>query len=73
MNDFLNAASIYLFIKIILLILIAFYILFAAVIVRQEELMSRVVEIPFSPLLRIVAIIHFVASLAIFVLALLLL
>lgn len=54
-----------------ILILYVFYILFALIMVRQEELMSRVVEIPFSPLLRVITIIHLVAALAIFTLAIL--
>lgn len=61
------------FIQLGILVLIAMYIVFAAVIVRQETLMSRVVEIPFSPVLRIVALGHFLVSLVAFFLALLIL
>lgn len=43
-------------------ILVLLYTIFAAIIVRQEQLMSKVVEIPFSPVLRMVAIVHLVIS-----------
>jgi len=49
------------------------YIIFAAIIVRQEQLMAKVVEIPFSPILRIIAISHLIASFVVFFLALTLL
>ena len=60
-------------VQLAILILIGMYIIFAAIIVRQEQLMSKVVEIPFSPVLRMVALIHFIASLVVFFLALILL
>jgi len=61
------------FTKLAILILIGLYIIFAAIIVRQETLMSKVVEIPFSPILRVTAISHFIASVVIFLLAFILL
>jgi len=61
------------FIKIGVLLLILIYLVFAAIIVRQDDLMSRVVEIPFSPLLRLVAALHFFAVILLFLLAVLLL
>ncbi len=60
-------------VKLAILILIAMYIIFAAIIVRQEQLMAKVVEIPFSPILRIIAISHLIASFVVFFLALTLL
>ncbi len=61
------------FVKLAILILIGLYIIFAAVIVRQEQLMARVVEIPFSPILRIISLVHLIATFVAFVLALILL
>lgn len=61
------------YIKLATLILLAIYIVFSGVIVRQEQLMSKVVEIPNSPLLRVVAVIHLLVSLAVFLLVLVLL
>ncbi len=62
------------FIKLGVLILIIFYAVFAAVIVRQETLMSRVVGIPpLSPVLKVVAVAHFFVSILVFFLALILL
>lgn len=59
------------FIKFALLTIIAMYIVFSAVIVRQDQLMSKVVDIELSsPLLKTVALIHFIASVAAFFLAL---
>lgn len=61
------------FIKLAVVILLSLYTVFAAVIVRQENLMSRMVEIPFFPILRIVALAHLIFSVAILFLALILL
>lgn len=48
--------------KLGITILVLLYAIFAAIIVRQEQLMSKVVEIPFSLVLRLVAILHLVVS-----------
>ncbi len=49
------------------------YIVFAAVIFRQEQLMANVLEESFEPVLRFAAGLHFIAALAVFLLALLIL
>ena len=62
------------FIKLFTLLLIFIYLVFAAIIIRQETLMSQVVGIPpLSPALRIVAIAHMLAAVGMFFLALILL
>lgn len=62
------------FIQLGALILIGFYAIFAAIIVRQETLMSRVVGIPpLSPVLKVIALGHFFVSILVFFLALVLL
>lgn len=59
--------------KLGIIILVLMYVIFAAVIVRQENLMAKVVEIPFSPILHVVALVHFFVSLIALVLVLVLL
>lgn len=61
------------FLKLAILILVALYMVFAVVIVRQETLMAKVVEIPFSPVLRVISLSHMIATIVVFVSALLLL
>lgn len=58
------------FLKLGILVLLGIYIVFAAVIVRQEQLMSKIVEVPFSPVLRLVSIVHLIASIGVFFIAL---
>lgn len=52
---------------------LSMYCLFAVVIIRQEQLMTIVLKEAFEPVLRLAAIIHLVASIAIFFAAILLL
>jgi hypothetical protein len=56
--------------KLMTLLGIAIYIVFAAVMVRQEKLMDDVLEETFEPILRLLTIIHLVAAIAVFILAL---
>jgi len=71
----LNIISIspFLWIKIFLLILLLFYILFAAIILRQINLMNEMVEAQISPILTTIAILHLGGALFTFLLALFLL
>lgn len=62
-----------LIIKLFILLLIFLYGIFAAVVLRQIQIMNKVVtEVGFSPLLFTVALFHFGAVVAIFILAILL-
>lgn len=63
----------FLVLKILVLIGLGVYTIFAAVMVRQEQLMDNVLEESFEPVLRILVIIHFLASLGLLVLAFILL
>lgn len=75
-TDFVNALLSFFpwgFLKVAILVMVAMYTIFAAVIVRQEQLMARVVELQLSPIMRLVAIAHFIASVMAFFLVLLLL
>lgn len=49
------------------------YVLFALVLVRQEQLMAHVLEEEFEPKLRIVVVGHLIAALFVFLLAIFLL
>lgn len=62
-----------LIIKALSLIGFAIYIVFSAVIVRQERLMSAVIEEGFEPVIKTLALMHFFGSIALFFTALLLL
>ena len=63
----------WLLLKILTLLGIAVYTVFAGVMVRQEHLMANVLEEGFEPVLRIVTYIHLVLSVAVFLLALIIL
>lgn len=59
--------------KLFLLILIFLYGIFAAVVLRQVQLMNKVVtEVGFSPVLLTVAVLHLVAVVMLFFLVVLL-
>lgn len=60
-------------IKILTLVGLSLYSVYAVIIIRQEELMSKVLAETSEPILRLLAIIHFISSLAVIVLALILL
>jgi hypothetical protein len=63
----------WLLLKIIFLIGIGVYIIFASVMVRQEKLMAHVLEEGLEPLLRMLTIIHLASAIVVFFLALILL
>ena len=59
--------------KFLILFGLALYIVFASVILRQEQLMAHVLEESFEPVLRLASMIHLVASIVVFFLAIILL
>lgn len=59
--------------KVMTIFGIGLYTLFSAVMVRQEQLMSSVLEDYYEPMLRVLTLIHLVASLVTLVLAIVLL
>lgn len=67
------SSAVFLTLKIIFLVGIGVYIVFAGVMVRQEQLMADVLEESFEPVLKILVTVHFIASLVIFLLGLILL
>ena len=69
-----NVGSIvWLVMKLMILIGLGIYIVFAAVIVRQEQLMSKVLEASPEKILFLTTWLHLGASLVVFLLALLIL
>jgi hypothetical protein len=65
--------AIILIIKIFFLVGLLLYSIFAAVLVRQEQLMANVLEETFEPILRVLVFGHLAVAIAIFILALFLL
>ena len=64
---------IFIVIKFLIIFGMGLYIVFAAVILRQEQLMANVLEESFEPVLRFSAYLHLIAALSVFLLALLIL
>lgn len=64
---------IWLIIKSLVIFGLGLYVVFAFVIVRQEQLMEHVLEESFEPVLRMAVVAHFLASLAVLGLAVVLL
>ena len=60
-------------IKILTVIGLSLYSIYAAIIIRQEELMSKVLAETSEPILRLLSIIHFIAALALILFAIILL
>jgi uncharacterized membrane protein len=65
--------SIWLAVKVILIIAMVIYAIFAAIIVRQEQLMANVLEEASESILRVLSFVHLAASVAIVFLAIILL
>jgi hypothetical protein len=55
--------------KVIIILGLLVYAIFAAIIVRQEQLMANVLEEKYEPILRLITFIHLIASIAIIFLA----
>ena len=60
-------------VKVFTLVGLGLYSIFAVIIVRQEQLMAHVLEESFESVLRMLTIAHFIASIAVFGIALILL
>lgn len=64
---------VFILLKFLILFGLGLYIVFAAVILRQEQLMANVLEESFEPVLRLASFLHLAAAIGVFVLALLIL
>lgn len=62
-------ASITLAIKLLTLFGMGLYIVFALIMVRQEQLMDHVLEESFEPILRALVLLHLLAAVGVFILA----
>lgn len=69
--DVLNIANI--FVKSIMLIGFAVYMIFGIIMVRQEHLMSNVLEEASEPILKLLVYIHLFASIGLLLLAIVIL
>lgn len=68
--NFFSLFTVSLGVKIFLLTLIFFYSVFAFITLRQTQLMSEILNLlNFSPLLKLISTIHFLAAITLFVLA----
>jgi hypothetical protein len=56
-------------VKIMVLLGLSLYALYAGIMVRQEQLMDRVIDETFEPVLRILVILHFAGALGLIFLA----
>lgn len=70
---FARGLTIAVFIKFVLVVLSFFYIFFAFAMWRQVQLMSRVIEVGDVSVLRLLGLIHLLVSIAVFILAFILL
>lgn len=68
--SFIGGISAFSVLKFFLILFLLAYVVFAWVALRQEKFMSQVVEVPISPLLALLAQIHFWASVSLFILTL---
>ena len=69
----LGGISVWLVAKIMLSIALFLYVIFAGVVVRQVQLMTDTVEVGFEGPIKLIANVHLVLSIGVFVLALILL
>lgn len=65
--------SVLLVIKLFVLLGLGIYVVFAAIIVRQEQLMAQTVAETYHPLLRLATVIHLLAAVGVFITAIILL
>ena len=61
------------YVKFFLLVLMVFYLIFSAILFRQIDLMSQMVEAQITPALKLVGLIHLGLALAVFLAVLVLL
>lgn len=59
--------------KVFTLVGLGLYSVFAAIMIRQEQLMASVLEESFEPILRLLTILHFAAAVGLFILAVMIL
>lgn len=55
--------------KILTLVGLLVYVIFAAIMVRQEQLMAKSLEATYEPILRLLTLLHLAAAIGVFLLA----
>lgn len=60
-------------IKVLTLVGLGLYSVFAAIMIRQEQLMAAVLEEGFEPILRLLTILHFAAAVGLLILSVMIL
>lgn len=68
-TNFFNNAYLIIFLRWAILIILLLYVIFALVIARQVDLMSRTLITPVSPLVKAIAILHAGFAIGLLVLA----
>jgi hypothetical protein len=69
MTAFVLPTSVFAILKGMVLLGLALYVLFAAIMVRQEALMDKVIDETFEPVLRLLVALHLAFSIGLFSLA----
>lgn len=64
-----NANTPFLLFKAAILLAIGMYIVFALVMIRQIDLMTKTVKTPITPMLKLVGLVHMIASVIIWFVA----
>ncbi len=59
--------------KILILLGMGLYVIFSLIMIRQEQLMAHVLEEAFEPVLKGLVLVHMLAAVGVFVLAIILL
>ncbi len=65
--------SVWLIVKAMFLIALGVYVLFSIVVVRQVQLMTDTVEVGSEALIRLIALVHLLVAVGVFILALMIL
>lgn len=63
----------WIYLKLFFLIFFVLYIIFASILFRQIDLMNQMIEAQISPLLKLIGLIHLIAAISLFLLALMML
>ncbi|MBI5620205.1 hypothetical protein HY949_00310 [Candidatus Gottesmanbacteria bacterium] len=67
------SVAVHLAVKACVLVGLGLYSVFAFIMIRQEQLMAAVLEEGFEPILRLLTVLHFAASIGLLILAILIL
>lgn len=67
--DIFSSQAVLVFLKAAILIILIFYAIFALMIVRQVDLMSKTLITPVSPIVKAISIVHAGFAIALIVLA----